>query len=278
MATRLGAVHLTVADLDRSLQYYMRGLGLQMHDRSDGNAVLGAGGPGGDLLSLHEQAGALPSTGRTAGLFHFALLVSSRHELARSLRRLSINGLRLTGASDHFVSEAVYLRDPDGHGIEIYRDRPREEWNIHADGRIDIGTVPLDLEEVMGELREEAPATMDAETVMGHVHLQASRLEPDRDFARDVLGMDVKTTLPHQAEFLAWDGYHHHVGMNVWAGTGVPPASEQNARLLRWTARIDDPAAAAGRAREAGLAVEDGDVGTLVRDPSGTAVLLTSAD
>lgn len=278
MATRLGAVHLSVADLDRSLSYYERGLGLRLHRRENGLVALGGGGEAGDLLVLHEQPDARPA-GRTAGLFHFALLVSTRPELARSIRRLVDNGLQLTGASDHFVSEAVYLRDPDGHGIEIYRDRPRSDWGIHADGRIDIGTVALDLQGVMGEIEgaATAPEAIDPDTVMGHVHLQASELDPARDFHTGVLGLDVTATVPRQAEFLSWDGYHHHLGMNVWAGVGIPPAPPETARLLHWTAHVDDPQAVADSAASAGAPVEETDAGLLVRDPSGTAVLLATA-
>ena len=276
MAIRLGAVHLSVADLQRSLSYYERGLGMRVHSRENGAAALGADGPAGDLLVLHEQPGATPA-GRTAGLFHFALLVSSRLELARSIRRSATNGLQLTGASDHFVSEAVYLRDPDDHGIEIYRDRPRDEWGVREDGGIRIGTIPLDLEGVMGELEGEAGATIDPDTVMGHMHLQASRLEPDRIFATEVLGLDVTASIPNQAEFLSWEGYHHHLGMNVWAGVGIPPAPPEAARLLHWTAHVPDPKAIADRAAEAGAPVEERPDGILVRNPSGTAVLLADA-
>ena len=274
MTTRLGPVHLSVGDLDVSRRYYEEGLGLKSIERSDGRLTLGAGE---GRLVLHEQPGARPA-GATAGLFHFALLVPGRRELGRSIRRLTDAGLKLTGASDHLVSEAVYLRDPDGHGIEIYRDRLREQWDIDGSGRVVMASIALDIAGVMAEIGDahDVPATIDPATVMGHVHLQASVLEPTRAFHIEALGLSATASIPQQAEFLAWDGYHHHVGMNVWAGSGIPPAPPETARLLHWTAHVDDPSASAGRAAASGAQVEEREDGLLVRDPSGIAVLLAA--
>src|SRR3954449_797236 len=150
-ATRMGAVHLTVSDLARSLDYYQRLLGLQLRNRDNGTAYLGAGGE--DLLVLYEEAGAEPAP-RNTGLFHFALLVPSRHDLARWLAHAANDQIPLEGLSDHLVSEAIYLRDPDWHGIEIYRDRPRAEWE--RDGEfVKMATIPLDIPGVMTALDDE---------------------------------------------------------------------------------------------------------------------------
>src|SRR5436190_19930053 len=187
-ATRMGAVHLTVSDLDRSLDYYQRAIGLQVHAREDGTAHLGAGGE--DLLVLYEQPGAEP-TPRNTGLFHFALLVPSRHDLARWFAYAIENETRFEGLSEHLVSEAIYLRDPDWHGIEIYRDRPRAEWE--RDGEfVRMATIPLDIPAVMTALDDEEPAfeRMPTGTTMGHVHLQVADVPSAEQFYTEQLGLD----------------------------------------------------------------------------------------
>src|SRR3954454_10331220 len=166
--THMGAVHLTVADLDRSLEYYQRAIGLQLHGRENGTAHLGTGD--GDLLVLYEQPGATPAPHAT-GLFHFALLLPSRHDLARWLAHAAQDRIQMSGMSDHLVSEALYLRDPDFHGIEIYRDRPREEWPHDRGGQLQMGTLPLDTDSLVESLvaGESGPYEgMPAGTRMGH--------------------------------------------------------------------------------------------------------------
>jgi catechol 2,3-dioxygenase len=148
-ATRVGAVHLTVADLERSIAYYTGAIGLALRERDGAVARLGSGNE--DLLVLYEEPGARPVEGHT-GLFHFALLLPGRAALASWLRHAIDERVQLTGASDHLVSEALYLRDPDGHGIEIYRDRPREEWPKTPGGELAMVTLPLDLEGLLREL------------------------------------------------------------------------------------------------------------------------------
>src|SRR5436305_7660825 len=170
-ATRMGAVHLTVADLERSLDYYARAIGLRVRERVNGTARLGAGGDE-DLLVLYEEPGAEPAPGST-GLFHFALLMPSRPDLARWLVHAAETRIELTGASDHLVSEALYLRDPDLHGIEIYRDRPRSEWQWNGDA-VAMATIPLDLKDLVGALEPGEPAfeQLPPGTTRGPVHLQ----------------------------------------------------------------------------------------------------------
>jgi catechol 2,3-dioxygenase len=270
-ATTVGAVHLAVADLDRSIGFYERSVGLRTLERGDGAASLGTGSD--PLLVLREEPGAEPADGY-AGLFHFALLVPTRLDLAQWLAHAISERVPLTGASDHFVSEAVYLRDPDHHGIEIYRDRPREQW----EGEVwRMGTWPMDVDGVLGEL--DAPPEFErlAEgTRMGHVHLRVAEVDSTVRFYRDLLGFELMAQLGPQAAFLAAGGYHHHVGANVWESRGAPQAPPGTARLLRATVVLPSEAErdrVAGRVPDA----EARDDGVLVHDPSGNALLLTAA-
>src|SRR5947209_1830032 len=195
--TRMGAVHLTVADLDRSLAYYEQAIGLRTHAREGGRATLGAGGE--DLLVLREEPGARPADGYS-GLFHFALLVPERADLARWLAHAARDRVPMSGMSDHWVSEALYLRDPDHHGIEIYADRPRELWEGQVGER--LTTLPLDVEDLLGMLDDPASEPFDGladGTVMGHVHLSVSAVEPANAFYRDRLGFGVMAQLGDQA-------------------------------------------------------------------------------
>src|SRR4051794_18841908 len=222
-------VTLTVADLERSVDYYENAIGLGVNARENGSARMGV--PGRDLLVLEEQPGARPGHGRTTGLFHFALLLPSRADLGGWLARAAQAGVRLTGASDHFVSEALYLRDPDGHGIEIYADRPRESWTRLEDGSLNIGTVALDLDDLMAA-RDGGFERMPDGTVMGHVHLQVAHLEEARRFYTEVLGLDLMIEMPGQATFLSSGGKHPHLGANPCGGAGAPPPPPEQARLV----------------------------------------------
>jgi catechol 2,3-dioxygenase len=277
--TKIGAVYLTVADLNRSLTYYQEGIGLKLQ-RSEGNtAYLGAGGP--DLLALKEQPGARPARGMT-GLYHFALLVPSRLELARTLHHLIASQTRIGGASDHAVSEALYLTDPDGHGIEIYRDRPRSAWQ-HPGGQLRMVTEPLDLPGVLGELNgsdEQTWTGLHPQTIMGHIHLHVAYLAEAENFYRNVLGFDVMARYGSAASFLSAGGYHHHLGMNTWAGVGAPAPPSDVARLLWYEIRLPDSAAllqVINRVQAAGLPVTEEDGGFYVQDPSKNRILLTAS-
>jgi catechol 2,3-dioxygenase len=276
-ATTVGAVHLTVADLSRSLDYYERAIGLQVHARENGTARLGAGGD--DLLVLYEEAGAQPAPQNT-GLFHFALLVPTRVDLARWLTHAAQAQIELTGASDHLVSEALYLRDPDWHGIEIYRDRPRDEWEVGEDGQVALATLPLDLEGLVGVLDGGEPPFehIASGTRMGHVHLQVADVHATDDFYADVVGFDITAHYADQATFLSAGGYHHHLGANVWNSRGAGPPRPGSAALRHAEIVLPDRAAideVAGRVADAGqdpVAADNGSV--LVRDPSGNALSL----
>lgn len=274
--THIGAVALVVTDLERSLHFYQHNLGLQLHRQENGIAALGSGGP--DLLILNEQPGARPVQRGHTGLYHFALLVPSRHELARTLRRLIDTRTPLGGASDHAVSEALYLSDPDGHGIEIYRDRPREEWQF-SNGTLKMTVDPFDFEGVLQELGpREAPWTgIAAGTVMGHIHLHVARIPAAEDFYCHVLGFDLMVRYGDAASFVSAGGYHHHLGLNTWAGVGAPPPPADSARLNWFQIRLPDAEAlqqVAERVQGAGLPIERLGEGWLVRDPAHNTIHL----
>jgi catechol 2,3-dioxygenase len=276
--TRMGAVELTVGDLDRSLGYYGRNVGLGLLGREDGRASLGAGGT--ELLGLVEEPGARPA-GRHTGLYHFALRVPERVDLARWLAHAARDRVPLLGMSDHFVSEAVYLTDPDGHGIEIYHDRPREVWEGKVASR--MTSDPLDVASLLGELDDPSAEPFDglpAGTDMGHVHLQVADIPGAVAFYRDQLGFDLTAELFGSAAFFGAGGYHHHVGANVWHSRGAPPppagtAALRHATIVLPSAKERD--AVAGRIVDAGQEPEATPDGVLVRDPSGIALVLTAA-
>jgi catechol 2,3-dioxygenase len=270
--TRLGAVELTVTDLDRSVSFYENAIGLRTHGRDDGTAALGASGE--DLLVLVENPDALPA-GRHAGLYHFALLHPSRLELARAAARLAATRTPIQGASDHGISEAIYLPDPDGNGIELAADRPKDRWPDLS--VMSSGPEPLDLTGLIESVADEDPqATVDPETTLGHVHLHVGDLDASTRFYVDVVGFDVMTRLP-SAVFVAAGGYHHHVGFNTWRGPGVPPTPDGVVGLRHFTVVLRDDAeleALRKRAEAAGVVFEESADGPLLRDPSGNALLL----
>jgi catechol 2,3-dioxygenase len=277
-ATRMGAVELTVGDLDRSLAYYDRELGLELLRREGERASLGTGGT--ELLGLAEEPGARPAN-RHTGLYHYALRVPERADLARWLAHAARARVPLLGMSDHFVSEAIYLTDPDGHGIEIYHDRPREVWEGTVGSR--MTTDPLDAASLLGELDDPATEPFDglpAGTDMGHVHLQVADLEEAVAFYRGVLGFDVMAELFGSAAFFGAGGYHHHIGTNTWHSRGASPAPAGSAALRHATivlpsAEVRDQVA--GRIADAGQEPESRPDGVLVRDPAGIALLLSAA-
>jgi catechol 2,3-dioxygenase len=267
---RMGAVELTVADLPRSLDYYTGAIGLQLIADDDLEASLGADGR--ELLHLRTLRDARPADGYT-GLFHFALLVPERLDLARWLAHAATTQVGLTGASDHFVSEAIYLRDPDGHGIEIYWDRPRELW----EGQVRrMGTWPLDVASLLDELDDpHAPGFtgLPGGTTMGHVHLRVADVDETVRFYRDGLGLGLMVQLGPQAAFLSAGGYHHHLGANTWESRGAPPAPPGYATLDHATIVLPDAEErdrVAARLEDAGHRLRE----WVVRDPSHNAILL----
>jgi catechol 2,3-dioxygenase len=277
-ATAVGAVELSVADLTRSLAYYRRALGLSVLEEEEGRVSLGAGGT--ELLRLVEVPGAQPAPQHT-GLFHFALLLPDRTSLARWFGHAVRDRVPLSGASDHAVSEAIYLRDPDYHGIEIYADRPRETWEGRV-GRL-MTTRPLDADDLLGELDDPDHELFDGlpgGTRMGHVHLQVADVNDAVAFYRDVLGLELMAQLGDEAAFLAAGGYHHHLGANTWNSAGASPPPPGSAALRHATIVLPDDEErdrVVARVADAGRDPQPRDDGVLVRDPSENALLLVGA-
>jgi catechol 2,3-dioxygenase len=276
--TTTGPVHLTVADLERSIAYYQSVIGLKVIEGGGDNVKLGV--PGRVLLDLTELPGARPADGYT-GLYHYALLVPERTDLALWLAHAARERVSIVGASDHFVSEAIYLSDPDHHGIEIYWDRPRETW----EGKVDrMGTWALDVQGLLGVLDDPLQAPFDGlveGTVMGHVHLRVAEIESTVAFYRDVLGFGLMAQLGPQAAFLSAGGYHHHIGSNVWESRGAPPPPPGSAALERATILVpdaDELERVMGRITASGQPVDESGGAPLVADPSGNRLLLAIAE
>jgi len=270
-------VALNVADLGRSVAFYRDALGLRARPQDGASAVLGAGGE--DLVVLHERSDAVRPRHAT-GLYHLAILVPTRRDLARALRHLAESGVHFQGFADHRVSEAIYLADLEGNGIEVYRDRPREEW-VYDDGRIRMTTDPLDVDGLLAEIRDDREPWdgLPSGTVLGHVHLRVSDLPAAEAFYRDVLGFDVTTRYGDSASFLSKAGYHHHLGLNTWESQGAPAPPAGALGLHRFHVRL--PAGALAEIRAAaearGVPVESAPEGLLVRDPSGHVAVLAGA-
>jgi catechol 2,3-dioxygenase len=275
--TTVGAVHLTVADLDRSTDYYRKAIGLEILERTAARLSLGAGGR--ELLVLIEQRGARPVPGST-GLYHFALLVPRRGDLARWLAHAGRDRVPVDGLSDHFVSEALYLTDPDGHGIELYWDRPREIWEGKVASR--LTTIPLDVEDLLSELGTDSEPfeLLPDGTVMGHVHFKLAEIPGTLEFYRDTIGFGLMAQLGRHAAFFAAGGYHHHLGANNWESTGGGPAPAGAAALRHAVLVLPDAAErerVVQRLQRKGIGTSAETQGPMVRDPSGNALVLAIA-
>ena len=276
--TQIGRVALVVRDLDRSLAYYQQQIGLRLLRREQGAAMLGT--PERELLYLVEQKGAKPvGRGRT-GLYHFALLMPSRAALGDELIHLAQSRTPIGGASDHGVSEALYLSDPDGHGIEIYRDRAQHEWPRTPAGELAMVNAELDVQGIMGSAAGVWQGEVDPGTTMGHVHLHVADIAATEAFYVGIVGFDVMQHFGPQATFLSAGGYHHHLGANIWAGAGAPPPEEDAARLLWYEVMVPTQAgldAVLERLAQRGIPVQAQDGGWLVRDPAQNALVLRAA-
>ena len=281
--THLGRVRLQVSDLAQSLMYYEHVLGMRVLEKGDTFAVLGAEDDDRALVELRALPGAhpVPRRGRI-GLYHFAILLPNRQSLGRLLAHLEELGA-YAGMSDHFVSEAIYLTDPDGLGIEVYADRPRSTWKNH-DGQLVMTTVPLDVENLIASAKASAEGTslhgMPRGTVIGHVHLHVGDLERAAAFYHVGLGLDKTVWNYPGALFLSAGGYHHHLGTNTWAA-GAPPAGDDDARLIEWEVVVPtvSDAAEAARSLTSASAVVRGDGSDwLAADPWGTVVRIRAED
>jgi catechol 2,3-dioxygenase len=277
--TTIGAVRLAVADAGGVRDFYRDAIGLTELEPHDDVVRLGVDGE--PVVELVGEPSAPDRPPGTSGLFHMAILVPTRADLARALQRVAEAGWRLSGASAHLVSEALYLTDPEGNGIELYSDRPREQWPIR-DGQLQMDTLPLDLDGLLGELRkEDSTAPMPPGTRMGHVHLNIGDLAAAEAFYSGALGFDVTVRGYPGALFVSAGGYHHHLGLNTWAGEGAPPPPPGSRGLRQFEIRLpgsEQLDAEEDRLREAGFEPRREDGRVLVSDPSGNAIVLTAAD
>lgn len=278
-ATQVGLLSLAVADLERSVTYYRDALGFAVQERSGSHATLGAGDT--PLLLLTEEPGATPwphDRQSYTGLYHFAILVPTRADLGRWLRHWLMLGFPLPGQGDHLVSEALYISDPDGNGIEIYRDRPRSEWQWE-NGTVQMAADPVDIRGLLEEAqRTDQPWTgMTPGTRLGHMHLQVGDIAQAEEFYHGILGFDVVARMP-SALFVSAGGYHHHIGMNIWHSRGAGPAPAGFAGLRFFT--IESPTEEArahvvAHVRAAELDVHERDGVISIQDPWHNTILLT---
>ncbi len=271
--TRLGPVELIVTDLDRSVAFYQDVIGLRPQRLDPPEAALGVGGE--DVLVLVESPGARPA-GRHAGLYHVAILLPTRLELARAALRIASTRTPIQGASDHGTHEAIYLADPDGNGLELAADRPREQWP--GTDHYAAGPQPLDTDSLFALVDGEQPRRPAAEGVtIGHVHLHVGDLDEALHFYRDAIGFELQIAMP-TAGFVSAGGYHHHVGFNVWRGEHVPPVDRDAVGMRSFTVVVPDDAALealAARLSAAGVAHERSVEGVVsTSDPSGNALLV----
>ena len=231
--THIGYVRLQVSNLKRSLHFYENLVGLKRAIHLGNTVVLSASGKAPYHVILTERPGARPKPARASGLYHVAIRFPNRRELAKVFRRLYAHDTEFQGFSDHLVSEAIYLADPDENGIELYVDRPRAQWVMQED-QVQMATLPLNLDSLLGELREgDSDADpIDSNTDIGHVHLHVSDLHAADEFYNGLLGFDVTQRSYPGALFLSAGGYHHHIGANTWAGRGVPPPPNDAVGLL----------------------------------------------
>jgi catechol 2,3-dioxygenase len=283
---RIGSAALAVSDLSRSSDFYERVLGLPLISRAEDSALLGPDHEH-PLLALIQLTNPTPTPPESTGLFHVAWLHPSRAALAATVRRVVASRWPFDGAADHGVSEALYLSDPDGLGIEIYADRPRERWERPPDGHgVKMVTLPLDLENLLTE-DAEASATMGADTAIGHVHLKVSDVPRAVAFYRDALGLDEQARLP-SAGFLSAGGYHHHIGLNSWQSQGGRAAPDSAPGLRRVELELSDTRALEAlerRLAETGVEVDrdsspapESDKRLSLRDPDGHALTLRSLE
>ena len=275
--TKLGPVHLTVSDMARSLSFYQDVLGFRLLEQSTDWISLTADGVS-PILLLTELPGARAGLSRHTGLYHFAVLYPERVDLARALRCLRDSAYPLGGCSDHTVSEALYLDDPDGHGIELYWDRPRSTWPMR-DGKISMTTDPLDLDDLLREMASDKRPWkgLPERAFIGHIHLHVVDLEESEAFYRDTIGFEVQARYHKGAVFLSAGGYHHHLGINVWAkGTGHPLVKSA-VGLRSFSVCVPDASGLdhlESRLGAADVAFSRKDGAIFVDDPSGNTVIL----
>ncbi|MFB9761278.1 VOC family protein [Ectobacillus funiculus] len=273
--TFVGQVNLKVQHLDRALAFYQQVIGFKVLEQTEQTANLTADGKT-TLLSLEQPENVVPKHGRTTGLYHFALLLPNRADLGRILKHFIQVGYPLQGASDHLVSEALYLADPDGNGIEIYADRNSSGWNWN-NGEVVMATEPVDAESLLTEGQGESWTTLPADTIMGHIHLHVSELKKTEEFYIQGLGFEVVNRYGNQALFISTGKYHHHIGLNTWNGVGAPPPPAHSVGLESFTLLLSDEETrntVIARLQSIGAAVKEKNGSFVTLDPSGNRILL----
>ena len=275
----LEQIELTIPDLERSVNFYTKVIGLQLRSQNNRTATFGTEKV--TLIKLSENPDAQRISG-TTGLYHFAILVPGRLNLAQALERIIRNRVPVQGFADHGVSEAIYLSDPDGNGIEITHDRPRDQWPF-LDGKLQMVTDPLDLDDLLSELRghNSDPIKMPSETTIGHVHLHVRDIPESVHFYREILGFNLKQNYGPSAAFLAAGDYHHHVGVNTWAGAGVVPTPEESIGLRSFTVGLpteSDLKALKIHILKTDIQIEELNQGFSVYDPSGNHLKFNCVD
>ncbi len=274
-AAHIGFVHLRVTDQDRALAFYRDRLGFREIERGTDSAVLSASGGLPAHILLTSQPDAPARQPRTTGLYHVAIRLPNRRALARVLRELVQQRWPLQGAADHGVSEAIYLPDPDGNGLELYTDRPRAEWSWRGD-QVTMVTDPLDAEDLLAQADGAPWDGIDSDTDIGHMHLQVSDLNRAEAFYSGLLGFDVTQRTYPGALFVAAGGYHHHLGLNIWAGHNAPRPAPNAVGLISYAITLPDDASRdmlVQRLTAAGIEVSNGSAPTL-HDPDGNTVVL----
>ena len=272
----IGPVRLQIASMERSITFYEGELGFVVLSRSPDPVVLGAE-DGRPLVLLSEMPEAEARSTATTGLYHFAILLPERADLGRCFKNLLDRGVPLQGAADHLVSEAIYLPDPDGNGIELYADRPRNEWQFQ-NGGLQMATLPLDAEGLLREGKGTSNwSVFPAGTKMGHMHLQVSHLKPAEAFYEEVIGFDLMVRLEPSAAFYSVNGYHHHLGINTWAGEGAPMPPANAVGLRYYLLTIPETEAfdnLTKRLSNADVVIENTAGAYFVRDPSHNGILI----
>lgn len=267
-------IKLSVSDLQRSITFYTDILGFELLEQGSVTASLTANGKD-PLVLLEENQLALRKQGRRTGLFHFAILLPSRKDLGNFLTHIQNKRYPLHGASDHLFSEAVYLADPDGHGIEVYRDLPSDDWTWHGE-ELPLVSDPMDVEGVLSEADDQWTG-IPAETVIGHIHLHVRNLEEAKRFYVDGLGFDVTIPMRHGALFVSTGGYHHHIGLNTWNGTDIPKPDENSIRMQWYSIKfhdISERGETIDQLKKLGYPVEQDDNFIWTEDPSGNHIIL----
>ncbi|MBU8879812.1 VOC family protein [Bacillus sp. FJAT-29790] len=273
--TFVGQVDLKVIDLQRSLAFYQKIIGFQILEQTEKKAILTADGKT-PLLSIEQPENVIPKQPRTTGLYHFALLLPSRADLAKVIRHFIETRYPLQGASDHLVSEALYLADPDGNGIEIYSDRPSSTWDW-VKNEVVMATNPLDVESILAEGNGEPWNGLPAGTLMGHIHLHVSEFQETEEFYCKGLGFDIVCRYGGQALFISTGGYHHHIGLNTWNGVGAPAPAENSVGLNSFTLVFPDKEArkyAVEQLNTIGVSVKEENGYFVTQDPSGNRIQL----